>query len=148
MRIPTLGQLTIETIRFTALFDEKAEDMVVNEFTDKATGVTSTKKAPNGKNLHRTALKALRVDEHGKVTGEEKNVTVNLIEPVDVVGGVHYGLWDAAWFTPWTPDGGRSSMSISGTTIKPVEEIRKLIAEAEKAESPLKLNLPKTDHQN
>jgi hypothetical protein len=142
MRIPTLGQLTVDSIQFTALFNQKAEDMVINEFKDKATSKVSIKKAPNGKPLHRTTLKALKVDEDGNPVGEEQNVTVNLIEPADVVAGVIYGLWDEAWFTPWTPDGGRSSLSISGTTIKPVEEIRKLLAEAKKNDAPMKLNLP------
>lgn len=146
MRIPTLGQLTIDAIQFVGLFAEKAEDMQPNAFTDKTTGVTTTKQAPNGRVLHRTSVKALRIGEDGTPSGEEQNVSLNLIEPIDVVAGVPYGLWDSAWFTPWQNDSGRGAMSIAGTTLKPVAEIRKLLADgAKQHDGPMKMNLPKND---
>lgn len=127
MKITLPGEL-VTGIRFASFFPEKAADMQPKSFTDAATKKTETKTAPDGSGRVqlRTSLKGLRVDDSGAVVGEEREVSLSLLEASDVVPGVHYGLSGMVWITHYQNDAKRMCLSIVAERIKPFDQINKV----------------------
>lgn len=127
MKIAIPGEL-VQNIRFASLFPEKAADMQPKSFTDKDTNKTETKVAPDnsGRVQLRTSLKGLRLDDAGVVVGEEREVSLSLLEATDIVPGVHYGLSGLTWITHYQTNAGRMGLSIVAERVKPVEQINKV----------------------
>jgi hypothetical protein len=83
MRIETIGESLKNTVQFGLVFPEKAAQQTVKTFTD-ASGKETVKTAPNGRPVHRTGLRALRLED-GQPVGYDKNVTLSVIEPSTTV---------------------------------------------------------------
>lgn len=126
MRIVTVGELA-QNVRLASLIPEKASDMKPKSFTDDA-GKTETKSAPDGSGRvqYRTSLKALRVDDDGTITGEERDVSLSILEPADIVPGVQYGLSGVTWITHYQTNAGRVGVSIVAERVKPIDQLNKV----------------------
>jgi len=108
MKIKTTGEALSDELVFSSLFSQRAQDQAVKEF--ERHGKMEVKVAPDGRPVHRTALKALRVVD-GVPIGEERNVSFAIIQPTDVVAGKIYRAVGAIWITPYE-NNGRVALSI------------------------------------
>lgn len=142
MKITVPGELTIDSTQFATFVPVKAEDMKqVLDFTTKAPKLTEA-----GLPLFRSNLTALRVVDGSPATPDDVNLSIS--KPVDLLAGVFYGLFGPTTINHYVDSSsGRMKVTVTAETVKPVDEIRKL-AEAQKASSQMKLNLPKNDQQH
>lgn len=118
MRIKTMGETLKDEVKFSALFSQAAADQSVREF--ERDGKVQVKLAPDGRPVYRTALKALRVVD-GQVIGEERNVSLAVIAPVDIAAGKIYAAAGITWITPYEANG-RVALSIIAETVKEVPQ--------------------------
>lgn len=122
MRIQTTGNDFASTAVFASVVPAKAADFVIKSFTDDS-GKTETKVAPDGSGRaqYRTNLKAVTLDDEGIPTREERDVTVAVLEPADIVRGVDYNLKGQVWVTHYVTNAGRMGVSIVAEGITPVQ---------------------------
>lgn len=121
MRIETLGETLASTIQFASLFAQKAGDMTLKTF--EVDGKTETKTSPDGRPVYRTALQALRL-ENGAPVGQDRDVSLSVIEPCDIQPAKNYGVSGLVWITPYSMANGRVGISIIAERVRPVEQLR------------------------
>lgn len=113
MRIETNNLDTI----FVSLMPLAKAEFEVSSFTDKETGKSTIKESPDGRACYRApGLKALALDENGTPVREERDVTLTLIEPMDIEMGVQYKAAGRVWVTHWVKTSGNySNLAVSIT---------------------------------
>jgi len=116
MRILTSGELVKDQLQFSSLFAQSASAQLVKE-VDRG-GKKEIKTAPDGRVLYSTALKALRLVD-GVPVGEERGVSLAVIDTIDIAAGKLYRLKGSVWITPYERDG-RVALSIIAETVEPV----------------------------
>lgn len=116
--------MRIETTKldlvFISLLTTTAADFQIKTFTDKETGKTTTKTAPDGRPVYRTDLKALAVDESGKPTREEHNISITVLEPSEIIAGIPMKATGTIWVTPYVTNTNRIGISIIAERLEPV----------------------------
>jgi len=121
MRIETIGETLKDTTRFASLVVQKSADMKLKSF--EVDGKTETKTAPDGRPVYRTQLQALRIVD-GQPVGQERDVTLAVIEPCDITPGVTYGLSGLTWITHYSTSNGRVGVSIITERVRPIEQLK------------------------
>ena len=116
MRILTTGDLVKDQIHFSSLFAQPVSAQSVKEF--ERDGKRQIKTAPDGRAVYSTSLKALRLVD-GIPVGEERGVSLAVIEPVDISAGKSYRLKGQVWITPYERDG-RVALSIIAESVETV----------------------------
>lgn len=106
MRIETNNAAALNVI-VISYFDVAKEDMKPKTFTDPNTKVTETKMSQDGRPVHKTDLQLLYTDSNGKPNGVVKNVTLALVEPLDIKAGVPYSLDGFALVSHYVPEGAK-----------------------------------------
>jgi len=114
MKIKTTGDAMREQIRFSALFPQKASEQIRVE----RDGIP--KLAPNGSHVHKTSLKALRLNENGQAVGEDRNVSLSIIDKTDIAGGKLYELVGDVFVTPYLNNHNRLAYSIIAQSVREV----------------------------
>lgn len=74
----------------------------------------------DGKTQFVTGLKALN-HENGTITREQQNVSLSVLQPVDLLPGVMYMAAGEIQVTPYVANTGRIGYSILATTVKAVK---------------------------
>lgn len=122
MRIVTNGEAFAETALFALLVPMKKDDFEIKQFTDRDSGKTETKTAPDssGRPQYKTQLQVMVVDDSGVPSRQEKNATVSLLEPADIQFGQTYNAKGKVWITHYTNDSGRMGVSIIAESVTPV----------------------------
>jgi len=113
MRIKTTGEAMRDEVRFSSLFAQRANEQQPAERDGKP------KLAPNGSPVHRTSLKALRL-ANGQVVGEERSVSLSIIDRTDIAAGKIYELVGTVWITPYLSNNGRLATSIVAESVREV----------------------------
>jgi len=116
MRILTSGELVKDQLQFSSLFAQPASAQLPKEV--ERGGKKEIKTAPDGRVLYSTALKALRLVD-GAPVGEERGVSLAVIDTIDIAVGKFYRLKGSVWITPYERDG-RVALSIIAETVEPV----------------------------
>lgn len=114
MKIQTIGAFTAKQVLFTSLFNTGPLEL-------KTTNEGQPKISPDGKPVYRVSLKALALNEKGEPVREERNVSVGLLDPSPIQGGVHYALDGVVWMTPYS-NNGQAAISIIAERVVPVSE--------------------------
>lgn len=117
MRIETNGLLGVA---FVSLLEVAAGDFETKTFTDRATEKTEVKTAPDGRPVFRTSLKGLTLDDAGKPSKEEQNLTLAVIEPCDVSAGVPMVAAGRVWVTHYVTNNNRLGVSIIAERLEPL----------------------------
>lgn len=116
MAIHTIAEQTdLETV-FMSLMPKRAADLEVKKDFD--TG--AVKLTADGKTQYLTGLKALRV-ENGQMTRELKNVSVSVLNPVDLKPGVAYVPTGKLTITPYITQTKQQGFSYIAESLKPVK---------------------------
>ena len=114
MRIKTTAENLKGQLLFSSLFAESAESQAVKTF--EKDGKTEVKTL-DGKPVHRTSLKALRLDGAGKAIGEDRNISLGLLNQHEISGGKLYEADGEVWITPYEKNG-RVALSIVVEKVK------------------------------
>jgi len=109
MRIKTTGEAMRDEVRFSSLFAQRAADQELKQF--ERDGKVEVKQSPDGRPVHRTALKALRLVD-GQPIGEDRNVSLSLIERCDIAAGKIYELAGTVWATHYIGNNGKLALSL------------------------------------
>ena len=117
MRIKTTGEALRNEVRFSSLFAQKAAEQDIKQF--ERDGKTMVKQSPDGRPIHRTSLKALRLQD-GQPVGEDKSVSLSIIDRVDIAAGKQYELTGIVWATHYVGNDGRLALSIIAESVKEV----------------------------
>lgn len=108
---------------FVSIFDVEIADFEQKTFKDENDKIL-TKTAPNGKALYRTTLQAIVETKDGKQRAD-KNMTLSLIEPMEIKAGVRYVVDTSkdVWATPYVNNANRSALSVIATALveKPIK---------------------------
>jgi len=117
MRIKTTGDALRDEVRFSSLFAQKATDQDIKQF--ERDGKMMVKQSPDGRPIHRTSLKALRLQD-GLPVGEDRSVSLSVIDCVDIAAGRLYELAGAVWATHYIGNDGRLALSLIAESVKEV----------------------------
>jgi len=109
MRIQTTGEALKNEVRFSSLFPQKASEQEPKQF--ERDGKIELKTSPDGRAVHRTALKALRLVD-GQPVGEDRNVSLAIIERCDIAAGKIYELAGTVWATHYVGNNGKLALSL------------------------------------
>ena len=113
MRIPTTSKVIANQFAFATLGSQLASDQIVNVVD----GVT--KISPDGRPVHRTALMALRVKDGAVSFEQDRNISLNVIEPTDLESGKVYTVSGLVWITPYVNNNGRQALSVIAERVEP-----------------------------
>lgn len=107
-------------VQFVSLFNAPAESFKLKTTKEETTGKTTTKTSPDGRNLYRTDLKAVALDEQGQPIREEQNVTLAVIEPTAVTASIPMKATGKIWVTHYITNNNRIGVSIIAERLEPV----------------------------
>lgn len=111
MLINTNGEFLNGSLAFSSLFMVKASDLQIKTTRNDA-GVDIPKIFNDGRSIYKTQLKALKLED-GVPVREEKNVSLAVLNPVDIAPGVLYGLAGGVQVVHYQNDAGRLGVSIT-----------------------------------
>lgn len=124
MRITTDAKNLAQSIALMSMVPQQAADAQVKSFTHKDTGVMETKTDAHGRPLYRADFNVVSMQD-GVPVRQEKDVTVALVKPVDVMPGVFYSLAGEVTVTHYVTNSNRLGVSIVAESVQPQQQAQK-----------------------
>lgn len=122
MKITTNAASLAGSIKLMATLPQKAADAQAKSFTNRETGVIETKTTADGRPLYRADFNVLALDENGVPARQERDVSLSLVKPVDVMAGVYYVLAGEVTVTHYVTANGRLGVSLIAETVVPEKQ--------------------------
>lgn len=118
MRIKTTGDLVQDDIQLISLMPQAAAELREKKTRTADGEEGELKLAPNGQVQYRTPFKCMALQD-GVPSREERNVSVTVLNRLDIKPAQYYRLDGQVWMTPYSA-GNQVGVSIIAENIVPV----------------------------
>ena len=118
MRIKTSAEYVNEEIQLISLMPVSGAELKEKRGRAEDGSEGDLKLAPNGKVQYKTPFKVMALDENGNPKYEERNVSVTILDRVDIRPAEYYEIEGDVWITPYSA-GNQVGLSIIAESVEP-----------------------------